>query len=155
MLNEQDQQTLRNMAANSVAEIALAQLAMQQGNSEEVKRYGQRIMDDHSMLNAALANMARQQEVALSDTLTPQAKALHDHLTAKAGGTFDREYLSQMADTHQRMMLDLLRAVSGIQNDELRRLAEQVTTVLEDHYNLAVASKASLEGSGPRTYAGR
>lgn len=155
MLSEQDQQTLRDMAANSVAEIALARLAMQQGNSEEVKRYGQRIMDDHSMLNAALANMARQQEVALSDTLTPQAKALHDNLTAKAGGAFDREYLSEMADTHQRMMLGLLHALPGIQNDELRRLAEQVTTVLEDHYNLAVASKASLEGSGPRTYAGR
>jgi putative membrane protein len=111
-------------ARGDMAEVDLGKLAVQKASSEDVKKFGQRMVDDHSKANDKLEAIAREQHVTLPDTLSAQDKALQARLDKLSGEAFDRAYMSAMVRNHRA-------------NPAVKTFASDTLPMLQAHLKLA------------------
>ncbi len=98
----QDKMFLRKAAEGGIAEVKLGQLAAQKGSSDEVKAFGQKMVEDHTKLNTDMAQVADSMGVMLPKTMNKEDQAEYDKLNALSGDAFDTEYLSFMVKDHHK-----------------------------------------------------
>jgi putative membrane protein len=98
----QDKMFLRKAAEGGIAEVRLGQLAAQKANSDEVKAFGQKMVDDHTKLNLDMARVADSMGVMLPKSMNKEDQAEYDKLNALSGDAFDMEYLSYMVKDHHK-----------------------------------------------------
>ena len=60
-----DTKFMKEAAQGGMAEVALGQLAVEKASNADVKKFGQRMVDDHSKANDKLKQLASQKNVAL------------------------------------------------------------------------------------------
>src|SRR2546422_8381365 len=85
-----DQTFVVDVARDSMAEVELGKLAAQKGQKDDVKKFGQRMVDDHSKANDELKTLAQQKNIPLPAGPDPKAKALEARLEKLSGAQFDR-----------------------------------------------------------------
>jgi putative membrane protein len=73
-----------------MAEVTLGKMATQQAANEDVKKFGQRMVDEHGKANEELKKLATSEGVTLPTELDPEAKALQQRLGKLSGAEFDR-----------------------------------------------------------------
>jgi len=61
----QDKMFLRQAAEGGIAEVKFGQLAVQKGSTDEVRSFGQKMVDDHTRLNLEIAQVADSMGVML------------------------------------------------------------------------------------------
>ncbi|MGD0444222.1 MAG: DUF4142 domain-containing protein [Edaphobacter sp.] len=96
----QDRMFLRKAAEGGIAEVKLGQLAAQKAGSDDVKAFGQKMVDDHIKLNGEIAQVADSMGVMLPKTMNKDDQAEYDKLNALSGDAFDTEYLAFMVKNH-------------------------------------------------------
>src|SRR5579872_2657875 len=67
-LSSADQKFIKEAAQGGMAEVELGQLAIQNASSEQVKKFGQRMVTDHSKANDQLKELAASKGVTLPQT---------------------------------------------------------------------------------------
>jgi predicted outer membrane protein len=80
-----DQKFVRNAAADGVLEVELGRLAQQRGGGGEVKRFGERMVQDHTRLNADLQRIAAARGVPLPAKLGREREAGMSRSASEAG----------------------------------------------------------------------
>jgi putative membrane protein len=98
----QDKMFLRKTAEGGIAEVKLGQLAVKKGSSDDVKAFGQKMVDDHTKLNLGIAQAADSMGVMLPKSMNKEDQAEYDKLNALSGNDFDIEYLSFMVKEHHK-----------------------------------------------------
>ena len=98
----QDKMFLRKAAEGGIAEVKLGQLAAQKGSSDDVKAFGQKMVDDHTKMNLEMAQVADSMGVMLPKSMNKEDQAEYDKLNALSGNDFDMEYLSVMVKDHHK-----------------------------------------------------
>jgi putative membrane protein len=135
--NSTDQTFMLNTAKASLAEVELGKLAVENASSDQVKKFAQRMVDDHSKSNDELRNLAASKNVVLPSALDAQDKAMHDRLMALKGEDFDREYMAMMVAGHGRVA-DALRAESETGKDaDVKAWASKTLPTVEYHLKIA------------------
>ncbi len=66
---------VKKAAEGGLAEVELGKLATQKASSEEVKKFGQKMVDDHSKANEPLKQVAGSEGIELPTTLSAKDKA--------------------------------------------------------------------------------
>ena len=124
-------------AQANMAEVELGKLAAEKGQSDEVKRYGQHMVDDHGKANKELQDLA-QQEGATLPTYTDKAhQAAKARLEKLSGEAFDRAFATQMVKDHQ-LAVGLFRSQSRAGSDpEVKAWAAKMLPNLEEHLKQA------------------
>src|SRR6476660_4993049 len=87
-------------AKGGLAEVQLGQLAADKASSDEVKKFGQRMADDHSKANDELKTLAQSKNITLPSEIGPEEKALRDRLMKLSGPAFDQAYMKAMVSDH-------------------------------------------------------
>lgn len=128
--------------AKGIAEIETAKLAIEQGQSEEIKSFAERMIEDHTKMNEELKQLAQQKNLEVSDdaTLTDQAKAMI--LEMRDGESFDSHYASNQVNAHEQTIELFERASQNLADEELRELATESLETLREH----LAKAKELEG---------
>jgi putative membrane protein len=98
----QDKMFLRKAAEGGIAEVKLGQLAAQKGSSEDVKAFGQMMVEDHTKMNLEIAQVADSMGVRLPKSMNKEDQAEYDKLNALTGNDFDIEYLTFMVKDHHQ-----------------------------------------------------
>ena len=93
---------VKNAAKGGLAEVELGQLAADHGASDEVKKFGQRMVTDHGKANDELKSLAQQKNITLPTELDGKHKATHDRLSKLSGAQFDRAYMQDMLQDHRK-----------------------------------------------------
>lgn len=127
----------------------MGKLAVEKGQSEQVRNIGQGLIDDHGRWNKTLTKIAGENKITLPDKMGPKHKAVLDRLAALSGADFDRTFLKELVH-YQDSDLTLLRneARNGT-IDPMRKFASRgipglerrIEAVREEHANLTVAEK--------------
>lgn len=89
------------MQADS-SEVMLGKLAADQGGSEAAKRYGQMLVDDHSMHLKKVEMVAANAKVSADDRPTDAANAELHKLAMLNGQKFDHEFAEYMVKDHRK-----------------------------------------------------
>jgi putative membrane protein len=87
-----------------MAEVELGKLAVQKGQSAEVKRFGQMMIDDHTRAGNELKQAAAQHNISPPAELEDDHRDLYERLSKLQGAEFDREYIQAMVDSHQKVV---------------------------------------------------
>src|SRR5919197_1196580 len=89
-----DEKFAAEAAIGGMAEVELGRLAAQKGASDEVRQFGQRMVDDHSKAGDDLKKVASAKGLALPAALEAKPQAAVQKLSALSGDKFDKEYVS-------------------------------------------------------------
>lgn len=124
---------LRTAAEGGLAEVKFGQLAAQKANSEDVKAFGQKMVDDHTKLNEDMAQIADSLGIMLPKEMNKEDQAEFTKLSALSGNAFDIEYLTYMVKDHHRD-LHAFRIEAASQTDPtLHDAVRHAESVIHEH----------------------
>jgi putative membrane protein len=147
-----DQTFIVDVAKDSMAEVELGKLAVQQAVKPEVRQFGQRMIDDHSKANEELKMLAQQKGITLPSDLDPKTKALKARLEKLSGEQFDRAFMRAMLMDHRKAVNAFKHESASGQDPDVKMWAAKTLPTLEEHLKLARdASKGAVATSGRRT----
>jgi|SRR5215813_3910403 len=136
-LSPADQNFAKKAAEGGLAEVELGKLATEKASSDDVKKFGQRMVDDHSKANDQLKLLASQKGINLPSDLNPKDKALKDRLSKRNGPEFDRTYMKTMVRDHTEDVAEFKKESTSGKDDDLKSFASQTLPTLEDHLKQA------------------
>jgi putative membrane protein len=137
-------------AQGGMAEVELGKVATQQGTSDEVKRFGQRMVDDHSKGGDELKAIAEQRGITLPPTLDSKDEAQVKRLSKLHGASFDHAYIRDMVSDHKQDVAAFRHESTSGKDPEVKAWAGKMLPTLEDHLKEAEAAnktKASKTGA--------
>ncbi len=120
-----------------MAEVALGRLAAEKASSSDVKKFGQRMVDDHSKANDELKQLASQKNVDLPQDLNAKDKATKARLEKLSGEQFDQAYMRDMVKDHKKDVSDFRRESRSAKDPDVKNFAAQTLPTLEDHLKQA------------------
>ncbi len=129
----QDKMFLRKAAEGGIAEVKLGQLAAQKGSSDDVKAFGQKMVDDHTRLNLEIAQVADSMGVMLPKSMNKEDQAEYDKLNALSGNDFDIEYLSFMVKDHHKDLHEFRIEAASPTDATLHNEVVKAQSVIHDH----------------------
>jgi putative membrane protein len=135
-------------AKGGMAEVELGKLATEKGSSDQVKQFGQRMVDDHSKANDELKTIAQQKNMTLPTEIGAKEKALRDRLTKLSGAAFDRAYMQAMLADHRTDVNEFrMESRSGTDTD-IKGFATKTLPTLEEHLKMAQDTTKAVGTSG-------
>ena len=96
-----DRMFFRIATKGGMAEVEMGKLAVTKASSEEVKQFGQKMVADHTMLNASMVPFAQSLGVKMPKHLLKKDSEELAKLEGLSGRDFDQEFLSYMVVNHR------------------------------------------------------
>jgi putative membrane protein len=132
----QDKAFVHNAMEGGMAEVELGQLAAQKGSSDDVKQFGQKMVDDHTKLNDQMKPIAQQLGINPPEKLSKKDRALQDHLQSLSGSQFDNAYIEAMVKDHKKDLDDFKNEAQQTQNQQLQQAVQQGGQVIAQHLQM-------------------
>jgi putative membrane protein len=129
----QDKMFLRKAAEGGIAEVKLGQLAAQKASSDDVKTFGQKMVDDHTKLSLEIAQVADSMGVMLPKSMNKEDQAEYAKLNALSGNDFDIEYLSFMVKDHHKDLHEFRMEAASPTDPALHNAVVKAQSVIHDH----------------------
>src|SRR5690349_7102569 len=135
-LDREDQQFVKEAVAGGLAEVGLSKLAQKSGNLE-VKKFADRMVQDHSKANQELVSVTSSLGVDIPKKPDAEHQRLLQKLTGLHGKAFDEEYMIAMVEDHNRTVT-LFQSEERIgQDPELKQFAKKTLPILQTHQMMA------------------
>jgi putative membrane protein len=128
-----DKTFIKKAAEGGLAEVELGKLAAEKGSSEDVKKFGQRMVDDHSKANDQLKQIASGKGVDVPSDLNMKDKATKERLSKLSGKKFDQAYMADMVRDHQQDVAEFRKESKMAKDPDVKSFASQTLPTLEDH----------------------
>lgn len=143
-----DMKFAKEAAVGGLEEVELGKLAVSKGQSDKVKQFGQRMIDDHTKANEQLKTVAAKNNITLPTELDAKHKAVVDRFSSLSGGAaFDKAYMQDMVKDHNMDIAEFQKEASSGQNTDLKGFAGQTLPTLQDHLKMAKEGNSSLMSS--------
>ena len=139
-----DQAFAKGAAQGGLTEIQLGKLALTKGTNQNVKDFGQKMVDDHTRISDDLRSVAGQKDIMLSTDLTSAGRALVNRLSGLSGDAFDKAYMGAMVKDHQTDLADFQKEASSGADKDLQGFASRTLPILRQHLDMAKSTAASV-----------
>jgi putative membrane protein len=128
-----DRTFLRQASEGGLAEIQFGKLAAEKGTSDDVRSFGQKMVDDHTKLNQQLVPIADSMGVTVPKHLNKEHQAEYEKLSALSGDAFDKEYIAIMVKEHHADLRDFRTVANGTTDPSLKQALADGANVIHDH----------------------
>jgi putative membrane protein len=143
--DEETTNFLVKAANGGMAEVKLGELAQQKATTPKVKDYGAMLAHDHSAANDQVKTFAAQRNVTLPGMVGEDKQKVIDDLSKKTGKDFDRAYIKEMVDDHEKD-IRMFEDASGKVNDaEVKTFVDNTLPKLRNHLDSAKAIQKMLK----------
>jgi putative membrane protein len=133
-----DQKMMRDIAYSNISEIAAGKLALEKSQSDDVKSYAQKMIDDHTKAQQELQTLADSKGVKLPTEPDAKHKAMAKMLSGLKGDAFDKRYLKQGGlNDHENTHKLLERVQAKAKDADLQAYAAKTITAVDQHLTLA------------------
>jgi putative membrane protein len=145
-----DSKFVMEAAMGGMAEVELGRLAAQKGASDEVRQFGQRMVDDHSKANEELMRVASSKGWTPPAALDAKHQSEMQKLSALAGEKFDREYVKMMVKDHKKDVGEFQKESARGADPDLKAFATTTLPTLQEHLQMIqrINDKMMLRKSG-------
>ena len=147
-----DQKFLKKAVEGDMAEVQMGKLAQQNGQSEDVKQFGQMLEQDHGQHLQQAQQQAQQMGVTPPSGPNAKQKAMHARLSKEHGARFDKQFAKAMVKDHKQDIAEYKKEAK--KNGPLAQFAQQTIPTLEKHLQTAqsIENKGAMTGSkaGPK-----
>jgi putative membrane protein len=142
-----DQRFVMNALKGGMAEVELGRLAADKGTSDEVKRFGQRMADDHSKAGDELKALAERKNIAPPTEIDAHDKALEAKLKGLSGTAFDQAYMEAMVNDHVKDVSEFRTESKSGRDGDVKAWAAKTLPTLEDHLKQARETHRDVVGT--------
>jgi putative membrane protein len=129
----QDKKFVEDSGAGSLAEVQMGKLALQNSQNPEVRKFAQKMVDDHSMLIQTMKPFADKMGVPPPSKLDRAEKDEYDRLAGKKGPSFDKDYVTTRVDDHHKDLADFTRERDTTANPDLKATVAKGREVILQH----------------------
>ncbi|WP_369928988.1 DUF4142 domain-containing protein [Xanthomonas sp. NCPPB 2632] len=137
MTNAPDAKFVEAASAAGLAEVSLGKLGAQQGQSQEVKAFGQQMVDDHGKANDELKTIADGKSIPVSTMpMAPDAKAAA-MIAKKQGADFDAAFKKKMVADHEKAVMLFTKESTAGKDPDLKAFATKTLPTLKHHLEMA------------------
>lgn len=147
-MNSKDRDFLMDVAMDSMAEIELGRIAAQQGGSDAVKQFGQRMVDDHTKANTELMTLATSKGLTLPTSIDDKHRQGVTKLSAMSGADFDRAYAKMMLKDHEKVVSEFEKQSTRATDPDVKAFAGKMLPTLQEHLTMARALPGNEKGGG-------
>jgi putative membrane protein len=148
--NTQDRLFARLLAAGGAAEVDFGRLAGSKAQSEAVKEFARRMVQDHTKANGELASLANAAQVPLPRELDPDQKDMRTKLESATGAVFDLTYMQGQVIDHQKNVILLQWEIGQGQDAPMQQWASATLPVVLGHLEMAKSLLAELAAQTPQ-----
>jgi putative membrane protein len=134
-----DVKFVNNAARDGEAEVILGKLAAEKGTAEEVKKFGQQMVDDHSKANEELKGIAKSKQTDLEKAQaagTKKGERISQKLNKLEGAEFDKGYVAVMVKEHEAAVKLFEGQSKNGQDEELKAFAAKTLPTLQHHLEM-------------------
>ncbi|MDB5744680.1 MAG: hypothetical protein JWR68_2995 [Polaromonas sp.] len=143
MVARADSKMMADLAHANLAEIETGKMALEKSQNEQVKKFAQQMIDDHTAAQKELQTLAQSKGVTLPDSTDMQHKTLATAMKAMTGDTFDSQYMKRVGvNDHQRTLQLLQKAQKNAKDPDLKAMATKMMPTVQHH--LEMAQKSAL-----------
>jgi putative membrane protein len=137
-------------AMGGMMEVELGRLAAEKGASDEVRQFGQRMVDDHTKANEDLMQVASGKGMMLPAEVGPKHRAEMQKLSSLSGERFDREYVKMMVKDHKKDVGEFQKEAARGADPDLKSFAARTLPTLQQHLQMIqrISDKMALRKSG-------
>ena len=148
-----DSQFLKKAAQGNMAEVAMGKLATQKAQSDDVKKFGQRMVDEHTKAEQDLEGVASKNNWTPPSDMSAMQKSDEQRLEKMKGAAFDRAYMQMMVKDHVGDVAEFKKESNNSgANSDLRDYAKRTYPTLDDHLTNAKAVRDALSAkTGSKT----
>ena len=130
----------------NLAEMKLGKVAEERGASDAVKKFGERVVRDHSLMNKELRKITTKQGIVLTEKLDPKHQELLDDLSKLKGAEFDQAYTKDMVSGHENAIKQFEIEAKNGRDADVKAWAEKCLPTLREHLKLAQAAVKDVNG---------
>lgn len=138
-------QFLAQSYQDGLAEIAFGQRALQASSNVGVRAFAQRMITDHTRLNAQISALAQTKNIALPTTLAADEQAVANRLNGLTGEAFDQAYMTANTAGHERDVVAAKQQASRGTDADARTLASNALPILELHLGRSEEIQQNLD----------
>ena len=143
----EDIEFVLDAAKGGLAEVELGKLAAERAQRDEVKKFAQRMVDDHTKANEQLKQIAERKSIKLPTDVDSKDKALMQRLEKLNGPAFDRTYLNAMVNDHVKDVNEFKREASAGRDPQVKSFAESTLPTVEEHLQQAKQTRTQTPAS--------
>ena len=134
-------------AQGGMTEVELSNLALQKSQNEEVKRYAQMMVDDHTKANDELKTLAQSKNVTLPTAMNSKQMAMKDKLSGLSGDAFDKEYMKMMVKDHDKTVKLFQKQADKGMDADVKSFAAGKLPILKSHQTMARTMNDSMKNN--------
>jgi putative membrane protein len=132
---------LKKAIEGNFAEVEMGKLARQNGQNDNVKKFGQTLIDDHSAANQKAMDAARSMGMTPPDGPNAKQKADYNKMSKMSGAQFDRDFATHMVMDHEKDIAEYKKGAK--QPDAAGEYAKGQLDVLQSHLQAAKSLKST------------
>ena len=136
-LDRADRKHFREIAQANMAEVQAGKLAQSKASSNDVKKFAQHMVDDHSKMLKEQETMAQSKGVALPKEPGKAEKSALKKLQSESGAQFDKSYMQQMVKDHEKALKLVQDTAKTAKDAELKQAAEKAAPEVQQHLDMA------------------
>ena len=127
----------KKAAQGGMAEVEMGRIAASKATDQNVKMFGQKMVNDHSSANEELKAAAQKDGVTLPQEVSAKQKESADKLNKLQGAEFDKEYAHMMVKDHEEDVALFKHEASSGKDPEMKAFAQKTLPTLEEHLKMA------------------
>lgn len=128
-----DESFMMSAAQAGMVEVKLGELAAKKATQEKIKQFAATMVSDHSKANRELQAIAMKNGVTLPTKLDAPNKSKVDKMSKLSGEQFDKAYVAEMVQDHEKVAAEFEQASKTAQNLELKSFAATTLPVIKTH----------------------
>jgi putative membrane protein len=145
----QDERIFLDEAARAnLAEVQLAKLGQQKATNPDVKQFAAQLARDHQKAYDQVKQLGMKLNYGVSSTVDHQSMQLQNELTKLSGAEFDRRFMTEMTDKHEKLIETFRASHEKVQNPELKSFITTMLPSLQQHLAHAQRIEDRLTGAG-------
>jgi putative membrane protein len=141
---------VRKTEEGGLAEIQFGQLAAQKASSDDVKKLGQKMVDDHTSLSKDMNPIADSLGVRVPEKLSKADQDEYNKLNSLSGADFDKEYLAVMLKDHRKDLREYRQEAMVTTDPDLKDAVANGSKMIAQH--LYTVNALALANGVPGAY---
>jgi putative membrane protein len=144
-LSNADKDFLKKAAIGGIAEVHMGKLAVQKATRADVRKFGQRMVDDHTKANDQLKALAARKGFTPPGDLDEEHQKMLDEMSKMSGKAFDEHYVKMMIEDHDEDVAEFKTKSTKADDAEVKAFASKTLPTLEAHQKAIKAIDAKMK----------
>lgn len=145
-LSDKEQEFVKEVVQNNMAEIDLANLGVSKATNPQVKQFAQTMKDTHTQWNQRLMQLAAG-KVSADEKASHHLQKEIDRLQKVSGDEFDRDFMKQVTEQHRKTISRFEEFQNKAKSPELKSWIQSNLPTLRTHLQTA-QSISGRKGEG-------